>query len=47
MHGHACGDEEGLIVATEVLGVDEVAVADAAGEFLAELVERLVAFVTR
>ncbi len=46
MHSHAGGDEEGLSVATEVLGVDEVTVADAAGEFLAELVERLVALVT-
>ena len=45
MHGHAGGDEEGLLVATEVFGVDEVAVADAAGEFLAELIERLVALV--
>lgn len=46
VHGHAGGDKEGLSVATEVLGVDEVAVADAVGEFLAELVERLVALVT-
>lgn len=35
-----------MSVATEVLGVDEVAVADAAGELLAELVEQLVALVT-
>ena len=46
MHGHTGGDKEGLNVATHVLGVDEVTVTDAIGEFLAELVERLVALVS-
>jgi hypothetical protein len=46
MHRHACGNEESLLVATEIFRIDKIAVADTVGELLAEQVKRFMTFVT-
>ncbi len=45
MHGHASGDKEGLLVAMQVFGVDEITFADAVRELTAEFIERFVGLV--